>query len=353
MKAVATLVGAAAFIALATWLFYREPDTLEDRLKAERAGTQVAGKAPATAPSIVLSINAAKPSQMPRAVDAPAVPTVSREFAQARALKPLYDRLTAAGGDSTADAKFVLYKIVATCAKRTDLKKEDRPVKDRATRRRELEALIQPSDPDRARRLAIFDSLGARCDGFESMTTTRAELERLLAEAARAGDPKAQARLATPKPEDPAGPMRLNLSDEQYRSLQAAIASRDPEAILIAGTALSNTFDDAVLQVGPDRDLLHERASMEAWRLVACEYGLECGADNPTLRMACAFAGQCAATNVQDQVFFYGVTPHEAQLIDQYRRVFRNAVANNDWSGLQLSRQPNGGSSRYYFGTSP
>ena len=46
------------------------------------------------------------------------------------------------------------------------------------------------------------------------------------------------------------------------------------------------------------------------------------------------------------------MTPYEAQLIDQYRGIFRNAAANNEWSGLELSRRANNANSRYTFGTS-
>jgi hypothetical protein len=302
----------------------------------------------------VLKIKAGNASVMERASNAVEMTPLAQEYSKARNLKPLYDRLSAPGGAATGEAKWFLYKLMATCGRLADAKAPPGPPgKDLATRRRELETMIPASHPDREKRLQLFDQQNARCEGID-LTTTRADLDKLLADAAAAGDPKAQARLATPRStQPPNGDTQNNLSDDQFHTLQTAISSRDPEAIMIAGMALSNSFDDAVLQVGPDHDQLQERASLEAWRLVACAYGADCGPNNGMLVAACVGSGQCAANTVQDQVFYYNVSPYEAQLIDRYRQIFTNAVANNDWSGLQLSRQPNTSSSRYHFGTSP
>ncbi|MFZ3323239.1 MAG: hypothetical protein WA190_12770 [Usitatibacter sp.] len=351
MKILVAISLAVAAIVAAVMIYRAEPDTLDQRLKAEQAREREM-KNPS--PSVVLSINPAQSSPMMRAANAPTMTPMGQEYAKARSLKPLYDRLKAPDGTNTGEAKFYLYKILATCGNVSGVERPGPGGKDQAQARRDLEAMIPPSSPDREKRLALFDQVGARCSGLEGLTATKADLDKLLADAARDGDPKAQARLAVPQATvatDTAP--HLNITDDQFRALQAAIASRDPEAITIAGMALSNTFDDAVLQVGPDHALLSGNASFEAWRLVACEYGMECGADNPFLQNACIYTGRCAANTVQDQIFYYNVSPYDAQLIDQYRQVFRNAVANNDWSGLNLARQPNTSGSRFSFSAWP
>ncbi|HLX24832.1 MAG TPA: hypothetical protein VKR38_15905 [Usitatibacter sp.] len=349
MKTLVALALVVATIVAAVMIYRAEPDTLDQRLKAEQERESTM-KHPS--PSVVLSINASQPSSLVRAANANARSPMAQEFATARSLKPLYDRLSAPNGAATGEAKFLLYKVLATCGKIADMR-TPRPAKDRATQRRELEAMIPESNPDRAKRLALFDQMTARCEGLENVATSKAELDKLLADAAASGDAKAQARLAVPPMVNGPNGTRLTMSDEQFHALQAAVASRDPEAIVIAGTALSNTYDDAVLRIGSNQDELVPRASMEAWRLTACEYGLECGSDSAILQSACVDHGQCAANTVQDQVFYYGVSPYEAQLIDQYRQVFRNAIANNDWSGLALSRQPNTSGNRWIYNTWP
>ena len=352
MKILIALALALAGIAIAVLTYRAEPDTLDQRLKAEQAREKEM-KNPS--PSVVLSINPAQSSPMTKAANAPTMTPMGQEYAKARSLKPLYDRLKAPDGTNTGEAKFYLYKILATCG---HVQGVDRLApsgsKDLAQARRDLEAMIPPSSPDREKRLALFDQVSARCQGLEGLAATKADLDKLLADASRDGDPKAQARLAFPQSTSgPDAPMQLSLTDDQYRALQAAVASRDPEAITIAGMALSNSYDDAVLQVGPDHVPLSGNASFEAWRLVACEYGMECGADNPFLQNACIYSGRCAANTVQDQVFYDNVSPYDAQLIDQYRQVFRNAVNNNDWSGLALARQPNTSGSRFFFSAWP
>ena len=353
MKILVAIALATAAIALAAFIYRSEPDTLDQRMKAEQAREK---EAMHPSPSVVLKISAGNSSTMARAPNALAESPLAQEYNKARNLKSLYDRLSAPGGASTAEAKFYLYRILANCGKVKGMSRFSlgTPGKNRAEQRKELEAMIPLSSPDRDKRLALFDQRSARCEGLETIEATKADVDQLLADAARDGDPKAQAHLAAPTSSSaPGEPMRLNMTDDQYHALQAALASRDPEAIVIAGTALSSSYDDAVFQIGPDHIPLSERASYEAWHLIACEFGMDCGPDNESLQIACIGLGQCAANTVQDQVFYYNVSPHDAQLIDQYRQIFRNAVANNDWSGITLSRQPNTSGSRSYFGIPP
>jgi hypothetical protein len=138
------------------------------------------------------------------------------------------------------------------------------------------------------------------------------------------------------------------LTDAQLQTLRQAIASGDPDAVFSAGTVLSNTFADLVLESSATHEPLQQAAAFSAWRLLACEYGAECGSSNTWLRMQCAVDGECAASNVQDAIFFYQVPPYQAQLVDQYRNLFRNA-ANGDWSGINFARRPGGLGGRYYF----
>lgn len=310
----------------------------------------------APSPSVVLAINASKASPSLPVVPTASVSAIAKEFATAKGLKPLYDRLAAQGAAATPDARYYLYRILSGCATRTDHPDGGR-LKSVADQRQRLEALIPAASRDRARRLALFDEMMVqRCDGMEQVATTQAELEKLLADAAAGGDPKAKALIAareltskpmTPSPDGMASP---SISDAQLRTLQEAVASRDPEAIAIAGSALSSSYRDVVPEIGPNHEEMQGRAAFEAWKLVACEFGLECGASSRPVQGACAFTGQCAASTVQDQVYYYGVTPYEAQLLDQYRQVFRNAATSNDWSGITFARRPNTSGMRYIFG---
>ena len=310
----------------------------------------------APSPSVVLYINASKASPSPPMAPASNMSAIGKEFGTAKGLKPLYDRLAAQGPAATPDAKYYLYRILSGCATRTDQADGGR-LKSVADQKQRLEALIPTTSKDRAKRLALFDEMTVqRCDGMEKVTTTQADLDKLLSDAAAAGDPKARALLAerqlnaTPLPAPSADATAgRSISDAQLRVFQEAVASRDPEAIAIASAPLSSSFSDVVAEIGPNHELMQGHAAHEAWALVACEYGLDCGPGSRPLQRACVFSGQCAANTVQDALYYYDVTPYEAQLIEQYRQIFRNAAANNDWSGLTFARRPNTSGMRFYF----
>jgi len=281
------------------------------------------------------------------------------QFDRSKQLKPLYDRL-AASPALTADAKYVMYRIVSACASRPDRKDDGDRKKNVETRRKTLQESIADSNPDKRHRLELYDELTGRCAGLENLTTTEADLARLLDEAARDGDPRARAALVLQQAaktmltgeqleQQGAHQQGLTITDDQLRTLQQVIATRDPEAILLAGTALSNSFRDMMIEVGSTHDDLNGIASMQAWRLVACEYGLDCGEDSRQVRLACALAGHCQARTSLDLAFYYEVSPYQAQLIDQYREIFRQAIERNDWSGLQFARRANTSDSRWFF----
>lgn len=338
---------AAAMLMVVFWR-YRTGPTAEDMHGEHEA--QAASKARPSA-SVVLAIDPTKASRRaPTAAPPAASKTLAREYEQSRALRPLYDRISAQGGDTTAEAKYVLYRILEACARKTDKPIAGPPEKSWAERRKELEAQIPEGNPRKAERLKSFDGL-SRCDGFENVSVTNAEMSRLLDDAARAGDPRARAlqvqrelRGSTPSGNQP-------INDAQLQTLREAIASRDPAAIAIAGTVLSNTYADLMIEVGDNHEVLDPAASRQAWRLLACDYGLDCGAANRELQGACAFRGQCGPSTVPDLIYFYETTPNQAQLVEQYRQVYRRAVDANDWSALHFERRPNNSNSvwRFYY----
>jgi len=109
---------------------------------------------------------------------------------------------------------------------------------------------------------------------------------------------------------------------------------------------LSNTYGNEALQVnGEDIDGPMAHA---AWRLVACEYGLDCGPDSRPMAIACAAQNHCGAGNVADLTLYYEATPNGAQLIDRYRAAFRQAVDSGDWTRIRPSWRPHNPSNGYY-----
>ena len=345
-----TIFVVAAISGITLWLRGEPVDRTPVGERSVRSAQAAMRERPAA--SVVLSIDPARPS-VTAARRAQSPMTLAREFEQAGALRPLYDRLSAPGAAATAEAKYVLYRILGTCARKTDPNPRVPAPASRAERRRQLEASIPDASPLKATRLKAFDEL-ARCAGLEELTTTTAELDKLLDDAARGGDPRARALQVQRElgSEMPRGAPPI--TDAQLQALRDSVASRDPAAIAIAGTVLSNTFGDLVMEVGDAHDALDPAASRQAWRLLACEYGLDCGSDNPELRMSCAFAGRCGPSTIPDHIYFYETTPNQAQLVEQYRQLFRRAIDAGDWSGVTFARRSNAPQSVFrYFTPGP
>ena len=60
-----------------------------------------------------------------------------------------------------------------------------------------------------------------------------------------------------------------------------------------------------------------------------------------------AYSGRCGPASLPDYIFYFDTTPSQAQLVDQYRQIFRQAIESNDWSGLTFARRQNSMSSIY------
>lgn len=285
----------------------------------------------------------------PAAVSASAVSALAREFGDALDYKPLFDRLYGTTEGATPEGQYFLYRILRACASVAERKgaaaTRSRTATRLAERRQEIEASLPEGDPRRAQRLEAFDKATADpCASLGGLSVAQAELAQILRNALDGGDPKARAwqveqdmwkeRRAASTP-GRAGP---TLDDTQLASLREALSSRDPEAIAIAGRVLANSFRDLTVRIGPDREVAENRALMNAALLLACEYGYSCGENNSRVLGACAFQGHCGVASLPDYLFYYGASPYDAQLLDRYRTVLRQAVETGDWSAIAIER---------------
>ena len=295
----------------------------------------------------------------PRAASAPArparvlPPTLFGEMVKARQLKPLYDRLKDSPEGQTAEGRLVLYEILNQCATITDRRWRGRTA---IPKRDDLAAQLPPNDPLREKRLAAFDDFTAnRCEGFEGVSLTQADLSKILQESAAGGDPRAQALLVERElwQSRRRSDAQATLSDAQLATIKQAVATHDPEAIRVAGRVLSTTWSDYALRIGPDQLAVEPRAFMNAWLVLSCEYGAACGADTPRMLQACALQGHCDATNFPDYLYQYGSTPHDSALVMQYRGILRQALDSGDWSQLHVVRGLPNASSRAWFVPGP
>ena len=280
-------------------------------------------------------------------------PTLFGEFLRAREYKPLYDRVANGPEARTSEGKLVLYEILKACtdAGRRPGRSVGLPPREQFLTR------IASTDPQRDQRIAAYDEFSRdRCAGLEGLAATSADLATLLQEAAALGDPKAKAialeqELLQARRDSKDG--LITLSDAHVRMLQDAASSRDPEAIRAAGRVLSTGWSDYAMRLGTDPAPVESRPFMNAWLVLACEYGANCGSDTPRMLAACALQGYCDAQSFPDYLFQYVSSPHDTQRLIQYRQVLRNAIETGNWSQVSVVRGPEAGSQRMTFVPGP
>ena len=286
------------------------------------------------------------PSAAPAAIgrgpisSAPPRPTLFNDFLQAKSYRAIYDRLKNSAEGDTAEGRLVMWEIMRNCATITEGRRYTyRPP---VPKREEFLASLAPGDPQREQRLAAFEGFTAnKCVGFEGVAITQAELDKVLAASAAAGDPRARA-LAIEQDlwmqRRSQGRDAVTLTDATVDSLKDILRSKDPEAIRVAGRVMSNTWNDTTLRIGPEQQPVEQRAFMNAWLVLACEYGQPCGADTPRMQQACALQGHCNAQSYPDYLFHYQSSPHDSQVLATYRALLRNAIDSGDWSQFSVVR---------------
>jgi len=285
----------------------------------------------------------------PVAVSLVTVSPLAREFGSAATYQALYERLKGSAEGETPEGQYFQYRILRACATLAEGRTGARPRAPNAAlldeRRQLIAASLPEGDPRLAQRLAAFDKATADpCVGLSAITVTEAELSQLMKNALAGGDPKARAwqveqdmwrERRTASTPGRAGP---TLSDTQIASLQDAFNSRDPEAVVIAGRTLASSFRDLAVRVGPDREVIESSAFRDAALLLACEYGYACGENNSRVLNACAFQGRCGVASLPDYLFYYEASPYDAQLVDRYRTMLRQAADTGDWSAITIER---------------
>lgn len=330
----------AAFVGTAIWLALRLPEpqspaALSPAPAAETARAPASGSAIAAGDAAPPARRAPPPGS--NVVLAPPPPTLFNEYLGAKQYRILYDRLADSPQGATPEGRLVLYEILRQCA--TVLEGPRPGFRPNPPKREDFVNGIAPTDPLREKRIAAFDEFTFdRCKGFEGTTIRHAELMKLLNDAAAGGNPHARALAIEQELWQARRAGRPALGDAQIDMLRQIAGTRDPEALRVAGRVLGNSWNDYALRIGPDQQPVEQRAFVNAFLVLSCEYGAPCGPDTPRLLEACAMRGHCDAQSFPDHLYYYGSTPHDATLLTQYRQVLRNAIETGDWSQLSVVR---------------
>jgi hypothetical protein len=329
-----------AGIVLATVLMAR-PD-VAPAAASKRAAAGESGDLPA---SSVLRINPRSSPGAPAPGPARTVPVVAADIAQLRSRKgwaELYARVSA--GPQTPEALYIQAEIYSRCAKRPPAGNAPAPVPQADAREKFIASL--KGDPNGEQRIAAYEKTKTdACEGLALGDFSKEKVAQMVAAAAAAGDPRAQAwqlaRLIEGAYYDvQPHPQGYAVSDEQMESIRRLLASGDPGVLVDLQGILSSTLVDGNLRMGPNNERVDSNAMAAALTLVACDLGAQCGPDSQRLLMQCAMQGYCAANNMYDYTYFYESSPFQAQLMEQYRQALLQMANNRDFSGLRLIREP-------------
>jgi hypothetical protein len=276
----------------------------------------------------------------------------------------------------TPESQFLQADLLAACAKRLPSPAPAAasanaavPVKSAADakeeRRARFFASLAPNDPQLEKRKTAYDLSNAdRCGELSQIEYNADEVNRLLDAAAAGGDPRARSWLLTRQIGDdmqaaskkaiaenrPPTTQGNIVTDAQFATMRELLASQDPIVMADLRNLLSSTIDGGAIRIGPNQQSIDHQAFYNAWGLVACDFGAPCGADSLTIQQDCAAQGRCSANNLYDHTYYYGVSPHGAQLVEQYRQWLGQMIGARDLSQLNLVRGANNPNSTFMFG---
>lgn len=302
------------------------PAAGDQRPGASGQSGQPSSSAVATPPALTEATTLLTPAQIEKQ-------RLSAEFDKATDLKALYDKY--ANSNDPAQ-RYIAAKALMECAEATRQRGRTTFLQN------QRDVRVSATDPKATQRNAAFDALLAdRCQGFTAEQLTPAAVNAAMAEAARLGDPAARAAQARGEINSRIAAaarqrQQYALTEGDLNALQDAIKSRDPEALRQIGDfgTLWNRADG--LRVGPDQSAPAAGAWRAAWQMLACEGGLDCGAEHRDVLSACALEGACGAPNYQAFLQQFAQSPYQYQETLRYQALIRSAIEQGRWDWLGL-----------------
>ncbi|MGL4234274.1 MAG: hypothetical protein ACRDAM_02445 [Casimicrobium sp.] len=296
--------------------------------------------------------NTMKRGQLPSAMS----PMMS-DFVNRKNFPELYNKAIAM--PDNGEALYLRAAILSSCATQTDRPANSPPRKTPEERRAAFVASLPPNHPDTAARIAAYDAANPDvCGPLRSLQYTQQELEGLYAKARELKDPSALAPdlnceiAATADPRTNGGSRGAELTDARFNRMRELIASRSPIGVRTGVGMLANTYRNGAIRIGRDGEAVDSIAMGHVANMLACQYGADCNVD--VLR-ACASEGKCNASNYEDYLAFYRLSPSMAQVVDSYRTQLTQMIDSNDFSALQMVKgeQPTDSTSLFGYFSCP
>lgn len=173
-----------------------------------------------------------------------------------------------------------------------------------------------------------FAGTTRHCIAFDGAPILPERILGLMQSAARDGDPRAIARTL----------LFRDLADSKLGTFDLVtrlLSTRDP--LVIRDVGLFLTRGESSMIVGNGSVPVNATSLAIAWKLVACDFGLDCGSDSKILNNLCAYQGQCRAFSYEDWLERYTESAEELQEIKRLRTLLHIGLVSRDWGLLGLS----------------
>lgn len=187
---------------------------------------------------------------------------------------------------------------------------------------------VAAEDDDNRTREHAFERGNRDCVVFDGSPISPAYVLGLIQSAARDGDPRAIARML----------LFRDLADSKagnYDLVARLLSTGDPHVIRDVGLFLAR--GESTLMLGDAVTPVRATTLAVAWELVACDFGLDCGADSKLLHNLCAYQGQCGAISYEDWISRFSESREEFSEILRVRVLLRRGLVMQDWHLLGLS----------------
>jgi hypothetical protein len=244
---------------------------------------------------------------------------VAREYENSTDLSAFYTKYSAAGrGALDPETKYFIAQALEDCYALSHAGWES--AKDA------FQQNTLPLDsPIKLYRQQAFETSLQNCRGFDGKLINIAEIMTLLREAAESGEPRALARSLLFK----------DFAESKFESFELVkrlLATRDPYVIRDVGAYLSRGED--VWLMGDNDQPVPVRVMAVAWELVACDFGLDCGASSRLVQNQCALSGHCGVASYEDWLRQYGEPASRYREIMRIRGEISAALQTQNWELL-------------------
>lgn len=364
-KGVAHWVYLVVVVLLATSLYYwwpadKEPgipgSTLVNPSQTPRGGSSAKATLPSASSPPASSASGANAQTKSQMVPRTARLTPSLEKVRtSKDWKKLFDELDATADLPLADRLFAKAFILNACVVKSTMPAGyPLPPVDIDP------AVLARHYTDPQQRAAVLEWLSRDvrrvCAGFGNVTITRREIADAYTRAAEAGDVRARAWLvgnamtesglrnaqyaASDSQSNSAFPERGfadKLTQEQKETLIAALTSKDPVAVHLAGPLLTHSTEAYSVRLGPT-DIDFSARIAETWTVVACEFGFECGPSNAEMLGACTNEKLCS-TDYVTWLRDHRLTGAEFDMVMQSAQILVQAITTGDWSQVKFVDQ--------------